>query len=80
MGLADGLLYGANGTFASINHVSGVPRVSSLGIKMGLMLLQARHPSFCELRLIELKLNLDHFVFDFQVDLWLVSALTGWIN
>ena len=85
-GLMDGLRYGANGTFVSINLVSRVLMGSISMLELELILLRACQPlfrlvclralqslffTFC---LNESKLNLDLLIFDFLLDLWLFSA------
>ena len=74
MGLVEALLQRANGTLVSINPVSEVLTGSISALKIGLMLLRARQPFFFTLCLIESKLNLDLFVLDFLVEMWLFSA------
>ena len=88
-GLMDGLRYGANGTFVSINLVSGVLMGSISMLKLGLILARARRPFFrlVHLRalqsffftfcLIESMLNLDLLIFDFLLDLCLFSAASA---
>ena len=87
--LMDGLRYEANGTFVSINLVSRVLMGSISMLELGLMLLQARRPFFRLVRLralqsfffafclIESKLNLDLWDFDFLLMLWLFPPSRG---
>ena len=82
MGLIEGLLDIANATFVSINLVSGVLMGSISTLNFELMLLWARQLSFFRLVLlrarrpfslasclIESKLNLDLFTFNFLINL-----------
>ena len=91
-GLVEGLPYGANGTFVSINLVSGVLMGSISMLELGLILLRARRPLFTLVRLralqsffftfflIESKLNLEFLIFDFLLDLWILYLVRALVK